>query len=1084
MTYPPVPPSSPDDTPTAMPAASSGAASHAAGDDAPNAPPRAAQTAQGGTGADDAPTAAPARPAAPPPATGSGDDQPTVMSARAPGFRIGPYEVEAELGRGGMGVVYLARDPRLDRRVALKGITESFAADAESMARFQREARTLASLNHPNIAAIYGLEEHQGATYLVLELVEGLTLADKLRQGRLGWEESCRVGVQIAQALEAAHQRGIIHRDLKPANIKFTSEGVLKILDFGLAKQAPAGGAPQSVEHSITVRTEAGAIMGTPGYMSPEQARGQPVDRRCDIWAFGCILYECLTGRRTYSGPTATDAIAATLMLDPDWSSLPDGTPARLDELIRRCLKKKLDDRLKDAGEARLELAGLLASAQTPLPTRVRTTILKPAAEAQAVAGNLPRQVTSFVGRDRELGQVAQMLAEPGLVTLAGAGGCGKTRLAIESARAAAAQLDGGAWLVELAPLTDPGLVVQACAEAMGVREEGGRPLLKLLLAAIGQRMCLIVLDNCEHVLESAARLADAILRACPNVRVLATSREALGIPGEHTFRVPSLATPDPKNVRGAADLEPFGAVQLLLERVKAVAPQFALNDANAGAVARICHRLDGIPLAIELVAARFKAMTPVQIAQRLGEAFRLLTGGSRTALPRQQTLRALIDWSYGLLSEQERTLLRRLSVFAGGWRLEAAERVCSGEGIDEFEVVDLLTHLVDKSLVVFEHEHDAAATDAARYRMLETVRQYSRDKLLETGEGPALRTAHLDYYLEFATECDKHLRGAEQGVWIHRLESEHDNMRAASEWCTAEGGDGAKALRLGAALFRYWWSRGHLSEGRAHMTGALEADTAGAPTRDRATVLHAAGWLAKMQGDLDVAADFLSRSIEVRRTINDNVGLAGTLNILGLVTQARGDLDGAEKLYNESLAIQRELNNKRGVAGVLLNMGVLALTQGKVEDAEKHWQECLGVFRAAGDRLYTAGVLCNLGNAAMRRKDLAAARERYTESLKLFREYGSPGDVALLVDGFAGLAMASGFPKRAARLYGAAAAMRDRTGAAIAVEDKADHEKAVAEVRAALGPEAFDAAMNAGRAVGEAAAVKESLEQWAEDVA
>ena len=332
-----------------MPGALSGAGGRAAGEDVPTAlsPPRAAQP---GTGGDDAPTAA--RPPVSSPAGGAGDDQPTMMSARAPGFRIGPYEVEAELGRGGMGVVYLARDPRLDRRVALKGITESFAADAESMARFQREARTLASLNHPNIAAIYGLEEHQGATYLVLELVEGLTLSDKLKQGQLGWEESCRVGVQIAQALEAAHQRGIIHRDLKPANIKFASEGVLKILDFGLAKQAPAAGSAPGADHSISLRTEAGAIMGTPGYMSPEQARGQPVDRRCDMWAFGCILYECLTGRRTYSGPTATDAIAATLMLDPDWSSMPDGTPARLDELIRRCLKKNLDDRLKDAGEA------------------------------------------------------------------------------------------------------------------------------------------------------------------------------------------------------------------------------------------------------------------------------------------------------------------------------------------------------------------------------------------------------------------------------------------------------------------------------------------------------------------------------------------------------------------------------------------------------------------------------------------------------------------------------------------------------------------------------------------------------------
>ena len=296
-----------------------------------------------------------------------------------------------------------------------------------------------------------------------------------------------------------------------------------------------------------------------------------------------------------------------------------------------------------------------------------------------------------------------------------------------------------------------------------------------------------------------------------------------------------------------------------------------------------------------------------------------------------------------------------------------------------------------------------------------------------------------------------------------------------ASEWCTAEGGDGARLC--GWAAVPVTGGRAGTCPRGARTCSRVEADTRRA-TRDRANVLQR-GWLAKMQGDLDVAADYLAKSIEVRRALGDKVGLAGTLNILGLVTQARGDLEGAMRLYDEGLAIQRELSNKRGIAGVLLNMGVLALTQGNVEDAEKHWQERRTAFRAAGDRLYTAGVLCNLGNAAMRRKDLVAARDRYTESLQLFREYGSPGDVALLVEGFAGLAMASGYPKRAARLYGAAAAMRDRTGAAIAIEDKADHERAVAEVRAAIGAEAFETALNTGRGVGEAAAIKESLEQW-----
>lgn len=1019
-------------------------------------------------------------------ASSAGDEPTTAIGlSAASAFRIGPYEIERELGRGGMGVVYLARDPRLDRRVALKGITETFAADAELMARFQREARTLAALNHPHIAAIYGLEEHQRATYLVLELVEGPTLSDRLKTGAMAWEEACRIGLQMAQALEAAHQRGIIHRDLKPANVKFTTDGALKVLDFGLAKQAGSSGNAAAADMSITVRTEAGAVMGTPGYMSPEQARGQTVDRRCDIWAFGCILYECLTGKRTYTGPTATDAIAATLMLDPDWSHIPAGTPQRLDELIRRCLRKNVEDRMKDIGEARLELASLLAGMDTAA-IRPRPTVAR-AAAAAAGAGNLPRQMTSFLGREAELAQLGPMIEQASLVTLAGAGGCGKTRLAIEAARGASPRFADGAWLVELASLTDATHVVQACADAMGIREEGSAPLESTLIATLSQRACLIVLDNCEHVLEAAARLTDTILKACPDVHILATSREALGIAGELTFRVPSLATPDSRFNGGAAELSKFGAVQLLMERVKAVAPGFALTDANAGSVAKICQRLDGIPLAIELVAARFKAMTPEQIAQRLGEAFRLLTGGSRTALPRQQTLRALIDWSYGLLSENEKTLLRRLSVFAGGWRLESAERICSGGAIDEFEVVDLLTHLVDKSLVAFEPERAGDGAESARYRMLETVRQYSRDKLLESGEGSELRTRHLDAYLQFAEECDKHLRSAEQGLWIRRLEAEHDNLRAASEWCTADGGDGMKALRLGAALFRYWWSRGYWTEGRAHMLGALAADVEAKPTAVRATVLHAAGWIAKMQGDLEAARNSMEQSIAIRREIGDMAGLAGTLNALGLVAQARGEPDQAMRLYEEGLAIQREIGNTRGVAGTLLNLGVLALHRGDIDLAEKHWGESLAVYRAAGDKLYTAGILCNLGNAAVKRRALDAARERYRESLRLFREYGSMADVALLLEGFAGVAAARGMPKRGAMLMGAAASMRERAGAPIPKEDADEYAAQIAELRSALesvaGAGSYETYVNRGHGWGDEEAITDAIGEWMTDV-
>ena len=437
-------------------------------------------------------------------------------------------------------------------------------------------------------------------------------------------------------------------------------------------------------------------------------------------------------------------------------------------------------------------------------------TDFPPLRSLDSLPNNLPRQLTSFIGREREMAEVRRLLSTTRLLTLTGSGGCGKTRLALQVAADLVEAFAEGVWFVDLAPLSDPALVPQTVAATLRVREEPGRPILITLSEYLQPRHLLLVLDNCEHLVGACAELAQALLRACPHLQILATSREPLRIGGETTWRVPSLSLPDLLRLPLVESLAEYEAVRLFTDRAEVVLPGFLVTDQNALAVAQVCHRLDGIPLAIELAATRVKVLPVHQIAARLDDRFRLLTGGSRTALPRQQTLRAVMDWSYILLSEKERTLLRRLSVFAGGWTLDAAEAVCSGNRIETVEVLDLLAQLVDRSLVAVDRE-DAEA----RYRLLDTVRQYAREKLQDSGEETEVHGRHREWFLDLAERTEPELLGPEQGVWLARLEAEHDNLRAALTWSQQEEEGGEAGLRLAGALGRFWWMRGHLTEGR-----------------------------------------------------------------------------------------------------------------------------------------------------------------------------------------------------------------------------------------------------------------------------
>lgn len=670
---------------------------------------------------------------------------------------------------------------------------------------------------------------------------------------------------------------------------------------------------------------------------------------------------------------------------------------------------------------------------------------------------NLPRQATSFIGREREMIEVKRLLSATSLLTLTGTGGSGKTRLALQVAASVLASYPDGVWLVDLASLSDPALVPQTVASALTVPERPGRSLSDTLVDYLRPKSLLVILDNCEHVLTASAQLAGTILRSCPGLRLFATSREPLRVGGEVSWRVPSLSVPDPGHSPAPERLMDYEAVQLFVERAKAAVPAFKVTTQNGQALARTCHRVDGIPLAIELAAARVKVLNVEQIVTRLDDRFRLLTRGDRTAPPRQQTLRAMMDWSYALASEQERTLLRRLSVFSGGWTLEAAEAVCAYSGVQAADVLNLLAELVEKSLVVME-----PSDTAARYRLLETVRQYGQEKLSESGEAAAIRTCHLDFFLALAEEAAPGMENAAQAVSTNRLDADHDNLRGGLAWSLEN--DGTKGLRLASALWRFWTARGHFTEGRRWLKATLERARAGSPAL-RAKALQAAGSLAAAQNDYVEARTFCEDSLVLYRTIGDKRGAAVVIAEIGSALRKQGDYKAARPYLEGSLAAYRELEDRPGIAALLAQLGHDFWHEAKYAKARALLEESLSISRDLGLKRTTAFVLWSLGLVAFDRRDNENARALYEEGLSIAKELGDTSWEVRLVESIAGLAAAEGQPRRAALLLGASEALREAIDYPLPPSHRHDYERPVAAIRAALDAGAFTAAWTEGRA-------------------
>ena len=638
-----------------------------------------------------------------------------------------------------------------------------------------------------------------------------------------------------------------------------------------------------------------------------------------------------------------------------------------------------LEGRLAPTARTMAESAAAATAVMAALPPSTPESSRRPSHRAVARRPhNLPVQLSSFVGREREMRDIERLLAGGRALTLTGPGGAGKTRLAIEAAAAQLSAHDDGVWLVELAGVSDPALVVQAIADVLDLREQQAVSLLELTIRHVGERHMLLLLDNCEHLVEACASAAQALLTGCPNLRILATSRQSLRIPGEIVFRVPSLPVPDPDADMDPGELAPIDSVRLFTERAQAIVPTFSLTAENAAAVARLCHHLDGLPLAIELAASRVAVLPVTAIVDRLDDRFRLLVGGSRTALSRQQTLKATLDWSYNLLTDPQRRVLRALSAFVGGAPLEAAEVVCPGPGVGPRDVLRLLGELVDQSLVTLD---DAAAEP--RYRLLETVREYGRDRLIEEGERAATEDAHGSWALGLAERAEAAVPGPDWRASLARLELDHDNLRAALDRSLSS--DPNRALRLGASMWPFWLWHGHLAEGRRSLERAL--DQPPTPTEERARAMLGLAALTIRSGEPGTGALHAREAFAIYRELGDAQGACRALQVIGSASWSEDDLEAAERRYRQSLEIAIEAGFGPGQAAALHGLAVVRWYAGDHREAEALVDESLTLFRALSGTSDVAPSMLDIGEILVPQPEIGVARMAFQETFTPFHD-------------------------------------------------------------------------------------------------
>lgn len=969
------------------------------------------------------------------------------------GTTAGPYQLLSPLGAGGMGVVYLAHDARLGRKVALKLLPAHFTRDPDRLRRFQQEAIAASRLNHPNIVTIFEVGQADALHYIATEYIDGLTLREVMAEKPLDLGESLDAAVQVASALAAAHAAGIVHRDIKPENLMLRRDGYLKVLDFGLAKltERPAA-QPGESDTATVVKTDPGTVIGTVKYMSPEQARGLEVDARTDIWSLGVVLYEMVSGRLPFAGSTTADVLVSILEREaaPLTGRL-EAVPAELDAVVRKALTKdpgRRYSRVEDLGQDLRRIQHDLAFTATQ---RRRTQDgsgadvpgdrdLPAGRTGESPEHNLSTQLRTIIGREAEIAAVEALLCDAGvrLLTLTGPGGTGKTRLGQQAARGLLPRFDDGVFFVALAPITDHHQVASTIARAVGVQETSARTFAAGLKDYLSDKTTLLVLDNFEHVAAAATEVAE-LLATCPGLKVLVTSRSALRVSGEREFRVPPLALPEAGSIHSAKDLMQFPAAVMFVQRVLTAKPQFTVTDANAATIAEICIQLDGLPLALELAAARTKLLSLEEMRARMDHRLTLLKGGQRDLPARQQTMRAAIAWSYDLLGEAEKTLLHRQSVFLGGFTLSAAESVCGQVKGAEGGVLDALETLVDESLV---RKMDMA-DGSYRFVMLETIREFALEHLQARGEEEAVRQRHANFFVHMAEEAEPHLMSAAREPWLRRLDGEHNNLQAALRWA-AENDAVETGLRLAGALRWFWYHRGHFGEGWQWASRFLGMATVTPNTRARAKALYCAGSLAFYYGGPAAARPLLDESVAAWRALGDPQFLARTLTFSSLATSlGRDEFARARAQAEESVALFRALDDQWGLALSLTYAGVIMWMDPEAEArASALFTESVALFRNLGDEWGAAGSILYLGAIKQYQGDNAAARPLYEEFVSAMRVANDPWRLASGLDILAELLRAEGEPQQAATLIEESQALQRKLGKSLNLRQVWDQMK------------------------------------------
>ncbi|MDH6292424.1 protein kinase domain-containing protein [Rhodococcus opacus] len=1018
------------------------------------------------------------------------------------------FEDAWEIGRGGFGVVYRCRQQALDRFVAVKVLTAAF--DRENLDRFLREQRAMGRVSgHPNIVTVFQAGTTDGGVpYIVMQYHPRDSLDALIRrEGPLGWEDTLRLGIKMAGALETAHRLDILHRDVKPANILLTEYGDPQLTDFGIAHLAGA------------LETTAGTITGSPAFTAPEVLSGDRPSPASDVYSLGATLFCALTGHAPFERREGEHVIAQFLRITnekiPDLLERSD-IPGDVSTAIATAMSRSSNARpataadfgqqLRDAARRHdrpigepptlptngsaldtkppeFTIAGIPTESSPqpsiPEPTPPRTTPPpSPASNPRGIAGkagNLPLELTSFIGRRTELTQAKKLLSSSRLVTFTGIGGVGKTRLALRLADSSRRAFSNGVWLIELGEVRDPMLVIGTVSTTLGIRRQTADPPLEVLTNYLATKQLLLVLDNCEHLVESVAVLAETLLQWCPDLKLLATSREPLGTHGEVVMRVPPLTMPSEARPSSIHGLPTYESVSLFVERATSAVPDFQLIEQNEAAVAEICRHLDGLPLAIELAAVRLRAMSVQQILDRLADRYQLLTAGSRVTPTRQQTLRWCIDWSYELCNQEEKHLWALLSVFSGGFELDAVEGIC-GEDFESAELFNVVASLVDKSILIREEPGTIV-----RYRLLETIRDYGQEKSRAAGDFAEHRLRHRDWYQQLVIRAEADWVGPRQLEWITRLDREHANLREALTFSLDEQPETDAGVRMAAALFPYWLSRGHLSEGRLWLDRALARHSKNLVTLK---ALYSDSVLAGTQGDTRHAAALLAAGDEIVAEQGSSPwSTVFSGYAAGCLLLAEGDPRSAVEHYEKALLLAEGNSFLYRQIGCLFGLGLSYVMMDDSSRALTHFEKILAVTERHHEVVYRGRSSMTGGWALWRQGHTDRAVAVLTEGLRLTRAADDPAGTARCLQTLAWIEADEGRSERATVLMGAAEGIfQDMGGPMFRFLDELEYQgRCERRARSSLGTRKYDKHYQRGLQLGIPAAVAYAVQQTLE---